>query len=62
MTVEEMERQRDSNARAAEALLYGTGRYEETYVGDMAAAAAHATLAAMWESRVTRAVPQHPAE
>lgn len=49
---EEKERLRDQNVREAEALLYGTPRFEPTYNGDMAAAAAHATLAAYWQARI----------
>lgn len=49
---EEKERRRDAEAASAEALLYTVGRYEETYSGDMAAASAHATLAAYWQARI----------
>jgi hypothetical protein len=48
----EKERLRDQAAREAEALLYGTNRSEPTYNGDMAAAQAHATLAAYYQARI----------
>ena len=49
---EEMERRRDQSARDAEALLYGTARYDEKYEGDMAAAAALASLAVLYQARI----------
>lgn len=52
MTREEMERLRDQAISEAEALLYQTPYHEETYNGKMAAAAAHATLASIWQARL----------
>lgn len=49
---EDKERLRDQAVREAEGLLYGVARCEPTYSGDMAAAAAHATLAAYWQARI----------
>lgn len=52
LTREEMERRRDQAAREAECLLYGVGRFEAKYSGDMAAASAHATLAVYYQARI----------
>lgn len=49
---EEKERRRDAAAQAAEGLVYGVGRFDPTYQGDMSAAAAFATLAAYYQARI----------
>lgn len=49
---EEKERRRDQEAQSAEGLLYSTPPHSETYAGDMAAASAHATLAAYYQARI----------
>lgn len=52
MSREEKERRRDEAAQAAEGLVYGVGRFDPTYAGDMSAAAAYATLAAYYQARI----------
>lgn len=55
MTVEDMERSRDQAIAEAEALLHQTSYHDECFAGKMAAAAAHATLASIWQARIDAA-------
>jgi hypothetical protein len=49
---EEKERQRDVHALSADRLLFGVAVADPGYAAAMSAAAAHATMAVYWQSRI----------